>query len=144
MDVFVFSTRILSKNTWSLSTAWGAYVIERGAHIWEVWADSPSLPIMRRAPPTPRLDPFWHRRFLDTVATRAGFCATRESLGLDPARCDERWRAEWSAYWSDVDPYVDSLLMWDPPADALTQVPPAWRVSFQQGRLWIFAKSGGS
>jgi hypothetical protein len=140
MDVFVYSTRIISKNTWNLSSAWGAYVVERGAHIWEVWADSPSLPIMRHAPPTPRLDPFKHRRFMDAVATRAGFCATRQALGLDPARCDEAWRAEWSAYWRDVDPYVDVLLLWDPPADALSQVPPAWRVSFQQGRLWIYSK----
>jgi hypothetical protein len=141
MDVFVFSTRIISKNTWSLSTAWGDYVVERGAHIWEVWADSPSLPIMRRAPPTPRLDPFWHRRFMDSAATRAGFCSAREAQGLDPARCDDEWRAEWAAYWRDVDPYVDSLLFWDPPVDALAQVPSSWRVSFQRGRLWIFASA---
>jgi hypothetical protein len=141
MDVFIFSPRIVSKNTWSLSTAWGPYVVERGAHIWEVWADSPALPIVRRAPPSPRLDPFAHRRFIDAMATRAGFCATRQALGLDPARCDDAWRAEWTAYWRDVDPYVDSLLLWDAPPDALSQVPPSWRVSFQQGRLWIFARA---
>jgi hypothetical protein len=143
MDVFVYSTRILSKNTWSLSTAWGEYVIERSAHIAEVWADSPSLPIMWRSPPPSRLDPFHHRGFLEATATRDGFCVAHAIFALTPAECDRQWRTEWAAYWRDVDPYVDTLLMWDPPADALSQVPASWGVSFQRGRLWIFAKRGG-
>jgi hypothetical protein len=143
MDVFVYSTRILSKNTWSLSSAWGDYVIDRGAHIAEVWADSPSLPIMWRSQPPLRLDPFRHRHFLEATATRDGFCAAHTIFGLTPEECDRQWRAEWAAYWRDVDPYVDTLLMWDPPGDAISQVPASWGLSFQRGRLWIFAKRVG-
>jgi hypothetical protein len=142
MDVFLYSTRILSRNTWSLSNAWGDYVIDRGAHIAEVWADSPSLPIMWRSPPPLRLDPFRHRTFLDATATRDGFCAAHAVFGMGPAECDRQWRAEWAAYWRDVDPYVDTLLLWNPPQDALSQVPPSWGESFHQGRLWLFAKRG--
>ncbi|HEY8041300.1 MAG TPA: hypothetical protein VIF15_15945 [Polyangiaceae bacterium] len=140
LDVFLFSPRITSKNTWSLSTSWGDYVVARHAHTWELWADSPSLALLRRGPPPPRLEPLRHRRFLDAMATRAGFCAGRRAAGLDPARCDDDWRAEWASYWREVDPYVDHLLMWDPPADSLEQVPAVWRPSLQRGRLWIFER----
>jgi hypothetical protein len=143
VDVFLYSTRILSRNTWSLSNAWGDYVLDRGAHIAEVWADSPSLPIMWRSPPPLRLEPFRHRTFLDATATRDGFCAAHAVFGMTPEDCDRQWRAEWAAYFRDVDPYVDMLLMWDPPRDALSQVPPSWGVSFQRGRLWLFAKKPG-
>jgi hypothetical protein len=140
LDVFVFSTRLASKNTWSLSTSWGEYVLARQAHTWEVWADSPSLPITRRTLPTPRLDPAAHRRFIDSMATRLAFCGARDGMGLDPEGCEAEWRAEWSTYWHDVDPYVDMLVMWDAPADALSQVPAAWRLSFARGHLRIFER----
>jgi len=140
MDVFTFSPRLTSKNTWSLGTSWGEYVVARHAHSWEVWADSPSLPIQRRTLPTPRLEPRLHHRFLETMQTRAGFCLAREAMGLDPQACDAEWRAQWAAYWREVEPYVDVLLFWDPPPDALAQVPGGWRPSFQRGRLWIFER----
>jgi hypothetical protein len=140
LDVFVFSPRVTSKNTWSLATSWGEYVVERRAHTWEVWADSPMMPLSWTQRPPARLEPRLHHRFMETMGTERAFCAARESMGLDPRACDAQWRAQWAAYWRGVDPYVDGLLMWDPPPDALAQVPAAWRVSFHQGRLWIYAR----
>jgi hypothetical protein len=140
LDVFLFSTRLTSKNTWSLATAWGEYVVDAGAHTWEMPGDTPSLPFRWRGPPPGRLETSAHHRFMDAVATRGGFCARREGLGLDAASCDAAWRAEWAGYYREVDPYVDAIVMWDPPQDSLDQVPQNWRPSLHQGRLWIFAR----
>jgi hypothetical protein len=140
LDVFLFRTRLTSTNTWSLSTAWGEYVVGAGAHTWEMPGDTPSLPFHWRARPPGRLETSAHHRFMDAVATRSGFCTQRETLGLDPASCDAAWRAEWASYYREVDPYVDAIVMWDPPQDSLDQVPGQWRPTFHRGRLWIFTR----
>jgi hypothetical protein len=140
MAVFDFSPRITSKNTWSLTHAWGLYVVERHTSASEVWADSPSLPITRKEPPPPRLEPVRMHAFAETMRTRRAFCDARARLGPPIDRCDEMYESEWAAYWRDVTPLVDRVLMWDPPPDTLEQVPASWRISFQRGRLWIFAK----
>jgi hypothetical protein len=141
LDVFVFSPRVTSKNTWSLSTSWGDYVTSRHAHTWEVPGDTPSLPLTWRASPPVRLETSAHHRMMDTMRTKGAFCAVRSSAGLDGSDCEQEWRAEGMRYYGEVDRFVDNLLMWDPPADTLEQVPHTWRVAYQGGRLWIFERA---
>ena len=62
---------------------------------------------------------------------------------MDAAECGRAWRDAWAAYYRDVDPLVDAILMWDPPPDTLDRVPASWRPAFQRGRLWIFERGSG-
>ncbi len=140
LDVFLFSPCVTSKNTWSLSTAWGNYVVGSLAQTWEMPGDTPSLPFRWREPPPSRLETSAHHRFMDAMRTERAFCAEREASGMDAAGCSLQWRAEWAAYYREVDPFIDAILMWDPPRDSLAQVPASWTVAFQRGRLWIFAR----
>jgi hypothetical protein len=141
LDLFVFSPRVSSKNTWSLATAWGEYVTRAGAHTWEMPGDTPSLPFRWRDPPPARLETSAHHRFMDVAATERAFCASRERSGLGATGCAERWRDEWAAYYRETDAFVDALLMWDPPQDSLDRVPVTWRASFHRGKLWIFDRA---
>jgi hypothetical protein len=140
LDVLSFSPRVTSKNTWSLSTAWGDYILGAGAHTWEMPGDTPSLPFRWRDPPPARLEPTAHRRFLDGVRTERAFCEARSAAGMDASDCGDAWRAEWAEYYRAVDPFVDALVLWDPPDDAVGRVPPVWAPAFHRGRLWIFER----
>jgi hypothetical protein len=140
LDVFTFSPRVTSTNTWSLATAWGEYVTRAGAHTWEMPGDTPSLPFRWRDPPPPRLETSAHHRFMDAVRTERTFCAAREASGMTTRDCGLAWRDEWASYYREVDPFVDEILMWDPPADSLDRVPPTWRPALHRGRLWVFER----
>ena len=143
LDVFIFSPRVTSKNTWSLSTAWGDYVVRSHARTWEMPGDTPSLPFRWSEPPPPRLETSAHHRFMDGMRTRSAFCAKREAGGLDAAECERQWRAGWASYYREVDPFIDAILMWDPPDDSLSQVPAGWGLAFRGGKLWIFSRAAG-
>jgi hypothetical protein len=118
LDFLDFSPRVTSRNTWSLSTSWGEYVTRRGAHTWEVPGDTPSLPFRWRDPPPAPLEPWRHRAFMDSGPTRE----------------------QWGTYFASTDPYVDALVLWDPPAAALEAVPGSWAIGTHQGRLWVFGR----
>jgi hypothetical protein len=118
LDFLDFSPRVTSRNTWSLSTSWGEYVTRRGAHTWEMPGDTPSLPFRWRNPPPPRLEPLRHRAFMDGAPTRD----------------------EWASYFAEVDPDIDAVVLWDPPAAPLEALTPAWAVARHRGRLWIFVR----
>jgi hypothetical protein len=140
LDVFIFSPRLTSRNTWSLSTAWGEYVTRSGARTWEMPGDTPSLPFHWRAAPPARLETSAHHRFMDLVRTEQTFCASREASGLGPGDCGRLWRDEWASYYREVDPFIDAILMWDPPQDSRDRVPSSWTPALHSGRLWIFER----
>ncbi len=142
LDVFTFSPRVTSRNTWSLSTAWGEYVTRSGAHTWEMPGDTPSLPFRWREAPPARLETSSHHRFMDAVCTEDAFCAARRAGGAGDAGCGDLWRREWSTYYDEVDPFIDAILMWDPPSDSLDRVPARWAPAVHQGKLWIFRRAG--
>lgn len=120
LDFLDFSPRVTSRNTWSLSTAWGEYVTRRGAHTWEMPGDTPSLPFRWRDRPPAPLEPWRHRMFMDSAPSRE----------------------QWATYFADVDPYVDALVLWDPPAACVEGIPRAWALATHRGRLWVFVRSG--
>jgi hypothetical protein len=120
LDFLDFSPRVTSRNTWSLSTAWGEFVTRRGAHTWEMPGDTPSLPFRWRDPPPGPLEPRRHRVFMDSAPSRE----------------------QWGTYFAEVDPYVDALVLWDPPAASLQGIPRAWAPAMHRGRLWVFVRGG--
>ena len=133
----VFSTRLTSRNTWSLATAAGLYAVERHTNAPNVWANTASQALVRTRPPERWEDSVAQRRFLDVARDRRTFCEARASEGLDPALCEAAWKREWAAYWADVRPHVTHVLLWDPGDDARAELPPGFVPVFHRGRLWI-------
>jgi hypothetical protein len=135
-----FNARVTSKNTFSLGTAWGIYVLERHTSAVDAWANVPSMPIMLRQPLPPQLEPMARLRFIRDTRTRAVFCADRQSKRMVTLNCEELWRDEWDLFWRDALPGFDYLLLWDPPGEVMETVPPVFQESFAQGRLHILTR----
>ena len=135
-----FNARVTSKNTFSLGTAWGLYVIERHTSAVDAWANVPSMPIMLRTPLPPHLEPMTRLRFIRDTRTREVFCADRRSKRMVTVNCEELWRVEWDAFWKEALPPFDHLLLWDPPAEVMETVPESFAESFVQGRLHILTR----
>jgi hypothetical protein len=139
---FNFSPRLTSRNTWSLQTATGQYVVAKNTNAFDIWPSSASQAVVRRVRPPRVEDPAVLRRFLDSRRTRAGFCAAQTAAGLDPASCEALWRAGWDTFWRDEGPKYTHVLMWDPTDDARSQLPPDYALRFHAGRLWIWSHGG--
>jgi hypothetical protein len=135
-----FNARVTSKNTFSLGTAWGIYVLERHTSAVDAWANVPSMPIMLRTPLPHHLEPMTRLRFIRDTRTPEVFCADRRSKRMLTLNCEEMWRDEWDLFWKDALPAFDYLLLWDPPAEVVETVPPAFKESFVEGRLHILAR----
>jgi hypothetical protein len=135
-----FNARVTSKNTFSLGTAWGLYVLERHTSAIDAWANGPSMPIMLR-PTLPRhLEPLTRLRFIRDTPTPEVFCADRQSKRMITVDCEALWREEWDAFWREALPSFDHVLLWDPPREVLGTVPKAFSETFVEGRLHIFAR----
>jgi hypothetical protein len=133
-----FNARPTSKNTFSLGTAWGLYVVEKKTSAVDVWANVPSMPFVYKTPLAPALEPMRRLRFIKNAAHRNGFCAALKADGFLGTDCEARWRAEWERYWDETLPAFDHLLLWDPPAEVVEVVP--WKESFARGRLHIYSR----
>lgn len=135
-----FSPRVTSKNTFSLGTAWGLYVLERHTSAVDAWGHVDSMPLVLREPVPPQLEPVTRLRFLRDTATPEAFCDVRRSKRIVVGNCEETWREEWSGFWKGVLPSFDYLLLWDPPALVATTIPPTFAETFVEGRLHILAR----
>jgi hypothetical protein len=69
-------------------------------------------------------------------------CATLRMGGVY-SDCEEHWRQRWSEFWTAALPLYDTVLMWEPTAQALALVPGAYGVKFHSDRLWIFERLPG-
>ena len=135
-----FRRRKTSKNTWSLHTASGLYVVAKHTSAQDVWADSPTMPIMHAKPPDALSDPVRIRRFVDSMQSRKRFCDGLANEGLAISDCDRRWREQWESFWATATPRFDHVLLWEPTPDALATVPPAYRVVFDRDGLRVLAR----
>jgi hypothetical protein len=136
-----FNARVTSKNTFSLGTAWGLYVIERHTSAIDAWANVPAMPIVHRTPLPRHLEPMTRLRFIQKASTPARFCASLKENGFVDQDCARVWRNAWDEFWRDALGGFDHLLLWDPPADVLETVPPTFRQSFLRGRLHILERA---
>ena len=136
----VFSTRLTSRNTWSLATAAAMYAVARHTNAPNVWANSASQPLLRRVPPEPWEDPVLVRRFLDEARDRGSFCRARVPAPLDPGACEDAFHRAWADYWRQAGPRTTHVLMWDPTGDVRAELPASYALAYQRGRLWIWAR----
>jgi hypothetical protein len=139
----LFDLRPTSRNTLSLGTAWGLYVLERRTRAFDVWANVPSMPLVRRTPLPPHLEPMAKLRFVRSAATPERFCADRRATALvtTDEDCAREWRAAWDLFWARSLPELDHVLLWAPPAAVLATVPPGLTPVFARGRLHILART---
>ncbi len=135
-----FNPRPTSKNTFTLGTAWGLYVLDRHASAIDAWANVPSMPIVYKTVPPKQLDPMMRLRFIKNAATKDGYCGARRWNGFYSGNCELMWAEEWSGFWRDVSPGFDYLLFWDPPGDVLTTIPPTFHEVLRRDRLHIYER----
>jgi hypothetical protein len=137
-----FNARPTSKNTFSLGTAWGLYVLERRTSAVDVWANVPSMPFLRREPLPPWLEPMSRLRLIKHASSVEGYCAERRSDGfvITEEACPAAWRGEWERFWAASLPAFDYVLLWDPPAAVVATVPAEFAPAFERGRLHILSR----
>lgn len=136
----IFSRKLTSQNTRSLLHAWGFYVMEKNTSAPLLFAHSQSFPVMYKEPPDPRFNHLVLEGFAPSMNSRAWVCDVLRSGGVVETDCDGAWRGLWREFWDDATPRYDHVLMWDPSDEVRAQVPPAYRATFHEDRLWIFQR----
>jgi hypothetical protein len=137
-----FSTRVTSRNTWSLRHASGIYVMERLTTAQDVWADSPTMPLSFREPPTFFQDPVRLERFVTNYADRQAYCDARVARGQAPSACASEWHAAWDGFWTGALGRFDHVVLFGATADALSTVPGGWRPCLRRGLLIVLERAG--
>jgi hypothetical protein len=138
----VFRSKGTSENTRSLLHAWGFYVLEKQVSAPLLFAHSRSFPVTYREPPPPQFNHLVLESFAPTMVSPDWMCAVVRSGGVAVDDCGQMWRREWASFWRKAEPHFDHVLMWSAPKDVLDQVPPEYRVVFQQGELVVLGRAG--
>ena len=137
----IFSRKLTSENTRSLLHAWGFYVMEKNTSAPLLFAHSRSFPVMYKEPPPPRFNHLVLEGFAPSMNSKAWVCDVLRSGGVAESDCDGAWRNLWREFWDDATPRFDHVLMWDPSPDVIGMVPPKYKMTFHEDRLWIFERS---
>jgi len=137
----VFRRKLTSENTRSLLHAWGFYVMEKQTSAPLLFAHSRSFPVMYREAPPPQFNHLVLESFAPSMGTQTWFCDVLRSGGVFEGDCEGAWRAQWRRFWDQATREYDHLLVWDAPVEALAQIPPVYRIAFQQDRLIIFERT---
>ena len=135
-----FRERVTSKNTWSLHTTSGLYAMEKLATAQDIWADSPTMPIMYRAPPDFLMDPVLIRHFAAKMATCASYCASAQKSGVPSDDCRAKYDLIWESFWRRVTQRFDHVILWQPPADVLERVAPNYARAFENRGLYVLER----
>jgi hypothetical protein len=132
--------RLYSRNTWSLRHAAGMYVVEKRTTAQDVWADSPSMPLLHAAAPAPIEDSVKLWRFLNAAATSSTWCRALEDRGAFTPACKELWRGEWAALWKQAEPRFTHVVLWGASDEVLALVPSRYHLVLQNAPLRVYAR----
>jgi hypothetical protein len=136
----VFKRKLTSENTRSLLHAWGFYVTEKQTSAPLLFAHSRSFPVMYREPPPARFNHLVLESFAPSMNSPNWVCDVLRTGGVAETDCAATWRREWRDFWDDARPRFDHVLMWEASPEAKAQVPPDYRLKFQQDRLAIYER----
>ncbi|MEO8798839.1 MAG: hypothetical protein ABI551_13205 [Polyangiaceae bacterium] len=136
----IFTRKLTSENTRSLLHAWGFYVMEKHTSAPLLFAHSQSFPVMYKEPPPPRFNHLVLEGFAPSMRSKNWVCDVLRSGGVVESDCDAAWQKLWSEFWADATPRFDHVLLWDPSEDVLTMVPPQYKATFHEDRLWIYER----
>lgn len=136
----LFRHKVTSDNTRSLLHAWGYYVIERKTAAPLLFAHSQSFPVMYASPPPMRFNHLILEGFAASMATPNESCKSMLHGNMVVDDCDEIFRTTWRQFYDDALPRYDHLLLWDATPEARAVVPPEYALTFERGRVAIYAR----
>jgi hypothetical protein len=136
-----FESRGSATNTWCLVHASGMYTVLSGSHPLDLWADSTSMPIMRRRPPATFVeDPVRIREFQGVVYDPHRYCEALEQTGFSDVDCAARWDDAWREFWAEAAPRYDYVLLWGAPSEVSGTVPFEFVPRMSRGMLQLYAR----
>jgi hypothetical protein len=95
---------------------------------------------MYREPPPARFNHLVLESFAPSMNSPNWVCDVLRTGGVAETDCAATWRREWRDFWDDARPRFDHVLMWEASPEAKAQVPPDYRLKFQQDRLAIYER----
>ncbi len=138
-----FEPHASATNTWCLIHASGMYTVLSGAHPLDLWADSTSMPIMRRRPPQALVeDPVRIREFEGVAYDRRRYCEALEQAGFSDIDCAARWTDAWHEFWGEASPRYDYVLLWWAPKALRATIPPEYTRRMVRGPLELYVRAG--
>lgn len=135
----VFDAKGASENTRPLLHAWGFYVAARETSAPLLFAHSQQFPVSYREAPPEQLNHLLLEQVGQRFGERASVCSMLKRAGA-AAGCDALYNEFWASFWHRAEPRFDHVLLWDPPADAIAQLPPSFKLRVDRGPLKIFAR----
>lgn len=136
----LFRHKSTGENTRNLLHAWGYYVTERQTAAPLLFAHSRSFPVMYAVPPPVRFNHLVLEGFASSMATPTKMCGSMFDGNMVVDDCNGVFRATWSQFYQDALPRYDHLLIWDATPEGRAAIPPEYRLTFEQGRLAIYAR----
>jgi hypothetical protein len=136
----IFKRKLTSENTRSLLHAWGFYTMEKQTSAPLLFAHSRSFPLMYKEPPPIQFNHLVLESFAASMQAPTWTCDALRQGGIYVSDCEGMYRARWAEFWASATPEFDHVLMWDATAEAKAQVPPQYRVKFEQDRLLILER----
>ncbi len=136
----LFRHKSTGDNTRNLLHAWGYYVTERQTAAPLLFAHSRSFPVMYAVPPPVRFNHLVLEGFASSMATPEKMCGSMFDGNMVVDDCNGVFRATWSQFYQDALPRYDHLLVWDATPEGRAAIPPEYRLTFEQGRLAIYAR----
>jgi hypothetical protein len=137
----LFRHKASSDNTRNIMHFWGYYVTERLTAAPLLFAHSHSFPVMYSSPPPVRFNHLVLEGFASSMAQPEAVCRKMLDGNVVVDDCEAAYRETWSEFWTDALPRYDHLLVWDVTPDARANIPSAYSVVFEEGRLMIFRRN---
>lgn len=139
----LFRHKASSDNTRNIMHFWGYYVTDKLTAAPLLFAHSHSFPVMYSAPPPVRFNHLVLEGFAPSMAKAERVCRGMLDGNIVVDDCAAQYRSTWSAFWKDATPRYDHLLVWEVTPDARANIPPEYKLTFEQGRLQIYARDDG-
>lgn len=140
----LFAHKASSDNTRNIMHFWGYYVTDKLTAAPLLFAHSHSFPVMYSSPPPVRFNHLVLEGFAPSMARASSVCRGMLDGNVVVDDCGAQYRATWGAFWKDAMPRYDHLLVWAVTPDARANIPPEYKLTFEQGRLQIFARDDGA
>lgn len=136
----VFRHKGISENTRNLMHAWGFYVTEKHTAAPLLFAHSRSFPVMYSTPPPVRFNHLVLEGFAPSMDSPKTMCRAMFGGNMVVDDCAAIFRGQWEQFYAEALPRYDHLLTWDITPEARAVLPPEYKLTFEQGRLAIFAR----
>lgn len=136
----LFRHKVASDNTRAIMHAWGYYVTEKLTAAPLLFAHSHSFPVMYSTPPPVRFNHLVLEGFAPSMAKPSVVCRNLLDGNVVVDDCEASYEATWREFWTDAMPRYDHLLVWDVTPEARALIPSAYKLTFEQGRLQIWAR----